>query len=392
MKLRMILQNAYLALRHNVRRSLLTMAGIIIGVSAVITILSLGNGFKAYTMKNLTQSNSQNIDVEINFSPNNPVSTGTFFNESDLHLAESVSGVDSAAYQADTQTTVMQDFYFGTTKYSKTVGLMKKSEEDLRAGRNLTQKDDDERATVAVISSDLADKISSDEQSVLGYGIPIDGELYTVVGIFTGGGEMSLNGDVEIPKRTYEYLHSQNKTISAIKIKVQPGHKPSSVADNVVQELTDNGSMTTQGTYTTFDMSGLLDGISKILSTLTLFISGIAGISLFIAGVGVMNMMYTSVSERTQEIGVRRAMGARKSDIRQQFLAEGLLLTVSSGLIGYVIGYLIALLISQFMPFKVVPDLFTIALSLGITTVLGLIFSVAPANAAARKELVEILR
>jgi putative ABC transport system permease protein len=389
----MILQNAYLALRQNLRRSLLTMVGIIIGVSAVITILSLGNGFKSYTMKNLTQSNSQNVGVEISFMADDLTSVGNFFTESDLHLAETVSGVDSAAYVKNDSTAVMQDFYFGTTRYSKTVGLVKKSEESIDVGRNLTEEDNEVLERVAVVSSDLARKISSEKGEVLGYGLSIDGELYTVVGIFSGNSnDLLTNGDVEIPVKTYNYFHSQNKSISAIRIKVGAGHKPSTVADKVVQKLTESGTMTSQGSYSTLDMSGLLDGISKILSALTLFISGIAGISLFIAGVGVMNMMYTSVSERTQEIGVRRAMGARKSDIRQQFLAEGLLLTVSSGVIGYIIGYLIALLISQFLPFQVVPDLFTISLAVGITTALGLIFSVAPANSASRKEVVEILR
>jgi putative ABC transport system permease protein len=150
--------------------------------------------------------------------------------------------------------------------------------------------------------------------------------------------------------------------------------------------------MASQGTYSTMDMSSLLDGVSKILSTLTLFISGIAGISLFIAGVGVMNMMYTSVSERTQEIGVRRAVGAKRGDIRKQFMAEGLLLTISSGIIGYIIGFLIALIISQFLPFKVSPTLSTVAVAVGTTVILGLVFSIAPANSAARKDLVEILR
>jgi putative ABC transport system permease protein len=399
MKFRLILQNAYLALRQNIRRSLLTMVGIIIGVSAVITILSLGNGFKAYTMKNLTQPNSENVGVEINFMPNEALSTEIFFNESDLRLAENVAGVDSAEYVKRSVTMTVQDFYFGTAQYTRPVGLVERTDGPMEAGRNLTSEDNEGLEKTAIISSEFAQKISTETNDVLGYGLTIDNQLYTVVGIFPGGVsgssremQMEGEGEVKIPKKTYEFFNSQGKSVSAISVKVESGYKPSAVADKVVDSLTENGFMAGQGSYASTNMTDFLDGISNVLSTLTLFISGIAGISLFIAGVGVMNMMYTSVSERTQEIGVRRAMGAKKSDIRQQFLAEGLLLTISSGIIGYVIGYLIALMISQFLPFRVAPDLFTIALSVGITTALGLIFSVAPANAAARKDLVEILR
>ena len=105
-----------------------------------------------------------------------------------------------------------------------------------------------------------------------------------------------------------------------------------------------------------------------------------------------MNMMYTSVSERTKEIGVRRSVGARRVDIRTQFLAEGLMLTVSGGLIGYILGYLVALTISLVLPFKVFPDFLTIILMITITVVIGLLFSITPANMAAKKDLVEILR
>ena len=245
------------------------------------------------------------------------------------------------------------------------------------------------------MSKETAEEISPNIRSVIGYGIPIDGELYTVIGIAQGRDSDELfsdSADIEIPQNTYESYHNKNNVISSISISIQQGYKPSTVANSVVKKLSQDGSMSSQGTYSTLDMSSLLDGISKILSTLTLFISGVAGISLFIAGVGVMNMMYTSVSERTKEIGIRRALGAKRSEIRYQFLTEGLLLTISSGLIGYLLGFLVALVISQFLPFEVRPTFFTVGIAIGSTSLLGLFFSITPANAAARKDLVEILR
>ncbi len=390
----LILLNAYHALQQNLRRSLLTMLGIVIGISSVITILSLGNGFQKYTVKNLTQTSSKSVNVEIDFSPNDYNLTQNYFNELDLHLAENVSGVSTANYNKSEETSTMQEFQFQTGKYSKTLSFKNSSQATIIYGRNFTSSDNDSLSKVAIVSKDTADEISKNPKDVLGYGLPVNGELYEVIGIAdnTTTGLFSEGDDIEIPKKTYQYYNAQNNTISSIKLTVQNGYKPSTVANNVVKKLTQSGSMASQGTYSTMDMSSLLDGVSKILSTLTLFISGIAGISLFIAGVGVMNMMYTSVSERTQEIGVRRAVGAKRGDIRKQFMAEGLLLTISSGIIGYIIGFLIALIISQFLPFKVSPTLYTVAVAVGTTVILGLVFSIAPANSAARKDLVEILR
>lgn len=397
MKLRTIIFSAYQALLQNLRRSLLTMLGIVIGIASVITILSLGRGFQAYTIKNLTQSSDKNVRIEISFMPNDLSTNQSVkaFNELDLHLVEGVSGVSSATFKRPEETSTMKEFQFQKGKYSKLINFKNESKVELLYGRNFSQNDNNGKKKVAIISKKTAGEISADTKSVLGYGLNIDGQLYTVVGISKMEDNQSLfsaTSDIEIPKATYDFYHNQEKAVSSISVLIESGYKPSNVGNEVVKKLTEMGTMSSQGTYSIMDMSSIMDSISQTLSALTFFISGIAGISLFIAGVGVMNMMYTSVSERTQEIGVRRAMGAKRSDIRNQFLAEGLLLTISAGIIGYIIGFLVALIISQFLPFKVSPDLFTIVVALGTTTIIGLVFSIMPASSAARKDLVEILR
>ncbi|MEY8538089.1 ABC transporter permease [Lactococcus muris] len=389
--------SAYQALKQNLRRSLLTMLGIVIGIASVITILSLGQGFQSYTIKNLRQETGKNVSVDINFTPNDFENNTSIdgFNELDLHLVEQVEGVSSVKYKHLNESSIMKEFRFQTGKYSKVIDFKKESQVTLLHGRNFFPEDNQLKNKVAVMSKETAEEISPNIRSVIGYGIPIDGELYTVIGIAQGRDSDELfsdSADIEIPQNTYESYHNKNNVISSISISIQQGYKPSTVANSVVKKLSQDGSMSSQGTYSTLDMSSLLDGISKILSTLTLFISGVAGISLFIAGVGVMNMMYTSVSERTKEIGIRRALGAKRSEIRYQFLTEGLLLTISSGLIGYLLGFLVALVISQFLPFEVRPTFFTVGIAIGSTSLLGLFFSITPANAAARKDLVEILR
>ena len=150
--------------------------------------------------------------------------------------------------------------------------------------------------------------------------------------------------------------------------------------------------MRSEGAYQVFDMALMMDGIGNILTMVTYFISAIAGISLLIAGVGVMNMMYISVSERTKEIGIRRALGATKSSVRNQFLLEGLAITMIGGLTGLLLGVVVSSVASNFLPFPAVVDLFSVLLTVIISSAIGLFFSVMPANSAAQKDLIDILR
>lgn len=129
-----------------------------------------------------------------------------------------------------------------------------------------------------------------------------------------------------------------------------------------------------------------------MIDTLTYFVSAIAAISLFIAGIGVMNMMYISVSERTQEIGIRLAVGATQRAIMAQFLIEAIILTVIGGVIGFGLGVGIAAIISVFIPYKAVVSLSSVILALGVSTTVGLVFGILPAKQAANKNLIDILQ
>lgn len=291
--------------------------------------------------------------------------------------------------------TLYKEIILQGTKYNKSIDLVQTQGRTVAYGRSIKEIDVKDKNKVAIVDTDVAKRITEYPiESVLGEGLEIAGTVYQIVGIFNSGSEdvFSEAASIEIPKKTYDFYNPYENQITSIRVHIDEGSKPSSIGNHVLETLADSGSMTSQGSYEIFDMSNLTDGIGKILSMFTIFISGIAGISLLIAGVGVMNMMYTSVSERIKEIGVRRAVGARQRDIRNQFLLEGLMLTISSGIVGYIIGFLLALIISLALPFKVRPDLFTVFLALGITSILGIVFSLAPANSAAKKDVVSILR
>lgn len=398
MNIRAIMKNAYLSLRQNTRRSLLTMTGIIIGISSVITILSLGRGFEAYTVKNLTDSNDKNVRVDISFEPTNISQFQNnkmhFFSDEDLNFVRQVEGVEKVEYAKQDQSISNIDIFVRNKKTTKSLGFSKLEKDPIILGRKITHLDEDNHQKVVLITEDTAKDINQDINKVLGSGLDLKGKLYQIIGIYEGGKSevFDMTPDIKVPKGTYQYYENAQDNPSQIKITVADNFKPSNISQKVIKKLENIGSSRNFGQYTTFDMTVLTDGIGKVLKILTYFVSSIAGISLFIAGVGVMNMMYTSVSERTKEIGVRRSVGARRVDIRTQFLAEGLMLTVSGGLIGYILGYLVALTISLVLPFKVFPDFLTIILTITITVVIGLLFSITPANMAAKKDLVEILR
>ena len=398
MNIRAIMKNAYLSLRQNTRRSLLTMTGIIIGISSVITILSLGRGFEAYTVKNLTDSNDKNVRVDISFEPTNISQFQNnkmhFFSDEDLNFVRQVEGVEKVEYAKQDQSISNIDIFVRNKKTTKSLGFSKLEKDPIILGRKITHLDEDTHQKVVLITEDTAKDINQDINKVLGSGLDLKGKLYQIIGIYEGGKSevFDMTPDIKVPKGTYQYYENAQDNPSQIKITVADNFKPSNISQKVIKKLENIGSSRNFGQYTTFDMTVLTDGIGKVLKILTYFVSSIAGISLFIAGVGVMNMMYTSVSERTKEIGVRRSVGARRVDIRTQFLAEGLMLTVSGGLIGYILGYLVALTISLVLPFKVFPDFLTIILTITITVVIGLLFSITPANMAAKKDLVEILR
>ncbi|XOQ37385.1 MAG: ABC transporter, permease protein [Lactococcus sp.] len=398
MNLRAVIKNAYQALRQNTRRSILTMLGIVIGIASVITILSLGRGFETYTVKNLTATNEKNVAVDVVFSPSDyeqfESNKMRYFSDEDLKFICQIEGVEKVAYVKADDKFLRIDLQAADKKISKNLGFVAGGKDVVEVGRTISRDDIETHQKVAIISRDTAQDVNPDVNKVLGTGIDIKGELYQIVGLYKGvtTNLFDMTPDIKIPKTTYQYYANSEGNPTQIKVTIANDYKPSKVVQKVIKKLETVGNSRNFGEYSTFDMGSLTDGIGKVLKMLTFFISGIAGISLFIAGVGVMNMMYTSVSERVKEIGVRRSVGAKRRDIRNQFLVEGLMLTMSAGVIGYIIGYLVALVISIFLPFKVSPDLFTISLTLVITIVIGLVFSITPANMAARKDLVEILR
>ncbi|HGV4070697.1 ABC transporter permease [Enterococcus lactis] len=392
-------RSAWQAIKNNRKRSILTMIGIIIGISSVITILAIGRGFEKDTIKNLTKSDSKNVEIQLNFTPNDTslYDTNTdFFQDADLSIIGNVEGVKKVDYSKIDEEQIYKDLIIKGKKTNKQIKLIGSEGEKVSIGRNLTSQDSELSNKVAAIDSVTAKELFDTSEQALGKGIEIEQELFRIVGVLPGEEQDNLfslsNINIEIPKATYHYYFKSEKDTSSLTLTLEEGVEPDKVTSKVINQLKEKGSLKHLGEYEVLDTAMLTKGIGQILSTITYFITAVAGISLFIAGVGVMNMMYISVSERTKEIGIRRALGATRKSIMLQFLLEGLILTLSGGLIGYLLGMALAYSVGSLIKVNVSLDLFTILLAVGVSSVIGLVFSVMPASEAAKKDLIDILR
>ncbi|EKF52509.1 ABC transporter permease [Lactococcus garvieae] len=391
-------RSAWRAIKNNRKRSILTMLGIIIGISSVITILAVGRGFEKDTVKNLSKGKSKDIEIQLNFIPSDTSTydmNTDFFKDEDLSIVKNIEGVKKVDYTKLDEEEIYKDLIINGKKKNKQINLVKSEGEKTFLGRQLTSQDNQILNKVALIDENTAKELFSNANNALGNGIEIDGQIFRIVGIFPGDSQDSLfssSVNIEIPKNTYEFYFKTNKNTSSLTVTLDDGVSPDKVTSKIINILKEKGTLRNSGDYDVLDTSMLTEGIGKILSTITYFITAIAGISLFIAGVGVMNMMYISVSERTKEIGIRRALGATRNSIRLQFLMEGLILTVSGGVIGYLFGMVFAYIVGSLIKVHVSIDAFTILLSVGISSVIGLVFSVMPASEAAKKDLIDILR
>ena len=382
----------------NRKRSLLTMFGIIIGIAAVITILAIGRGFEKDTIKNLNSGDSDAIEIQVNFTPKNEslyTSNVAFFNDIDREFISQVTGVKAVNYPKNEEM-IYKEIAIEDKKQMKQISLVKESTQEMLVGRSLTSYDNTVENNVVVIDSVTAKDIYQTNENALHRGLDIEGHLFQIVGIYQGNEMESMfsmpESNISIPEKVYERYFTNDSSSSTLVVTLENEATPATVTTDVIKRLEEKGTMKDFGEYVVFDTALLTDGISQILGTITLFISCVAGISLLIAGVGVMNMMYISVSERTKEIGIRRALGATRNSIRLQFLLEGVTLTLVGGIIGYIIGIACAYLIGSLIDVSVSIDFFTIALAVGVSSGIGIIFSVMPASEAAKKDLIEILR
>ncbi|MBJ7687487.1 ABC transporter permease [Weissella sp. GP1] len=393
-----IIKSSWQSLISNKRRSILTMLGIIIGIASVITILSIGNGVNKQMAKFVSADKSGMIKETIYYTQDDYYSNG--LDQSDVNTIKNSPYADKIANiklkRLENESTTF-DAYIGEQKATNLNAKVVKGSGDVElvAGRKLNKSDNALAQRNVTLASDFAKKYYGSAQAAVNQSIELGGLSYTVVGVVKMGADsqMEMPAEVWLPYNTF--LGTQTASYPMVQLTIATKNKPGKVAQKVTDYLQKNGSQASSGKYQFEDEGATMASLQKYVSVIALFVSAVAGISLFIAGIGVMNMMYISVSERTQEIGIRLAVGATERHVLLQFLIEAVMLTLSGGVIGLALGAGLGKLITVVMNnpnITAVVTMNNVLMVFGVTTAIGIIFGWLPARQASRKNLIEILR
>ncbi|MGW7917933.1 ABC transporter permease [Staphylococcus xylosus] len=385
-----IIAISFKSILKNKRRNIFTMIGIIIGIAAVITIMSLGNGFKKTAADEFSDSGAGKNSALISFmtssgesAKNNP------FSQQDIGIVKQIDGVSDAKIKE----TEDQGYSAKMTNPQKKgdISILKKDEvTSPEEGKGFDSEDNELRKKVVTVD----DKIAKDvfNKDAIGKTLYIDGQGFEVVGIVN---DMMNPKAVSMPSQTFnQYMGNLQQDFPSLQLTIADNANKKEVANKVADKLNKNGSGISDGSYSYNDTEEMMKGINKVFDGITYFVAAVAGISLFIAGIGVMNVMYISVTERTEEIAIRRAFGAKSRDIEVQFLVESVVLCVLGGLIGLILGILIASLVDAVTPdyIKSVVSISSVVIAVGVSMLIGIVFGWIPARAAAKKELIDIIK
>jgi putative ABC transport system permease protein len=380
------------ALRANRLRSGLTMLGVVIGVAAVVVLVALGTGVKQQVEQQVEGLGSNLLIVvpgRIDFGSAPSLSRLTL---SDVDAVTRIVGDPSrVAVTVTSGETVRAG---ANSRFTSVLGVLETTPDvfvrSVGRGAYLSSSDVDTSRRVAVLGSSVAVSLFGDRDPV-GQQITIAGVRFRVAGVFAPLGQslgVDRDDEVHIPVTTAHRLFGTNR-IDGIAIKAADRDSIGSLGDRIVAELAARHPDTEFSAVTQEQILGVL---GDILGLLTVVLAAIAGISLLVGGVGVSNIMLVSVRERTREIGLRKAVGARPRDIGVQFLLEAVLLTSLGGLVGIALGVGAAVLVSGLTPVPATVTWWSIALAFGVSAAVGIIFGVVPAQRAGRLDPVEALR
>lgn len=378
---------AWAGIKANKLRSFLTMLGVIIGVAAVIILVSIGEGTSQSVTARIQGMGSNLISVNIR-SNQTPV---TLTYEEVMKWKER-PGVAGVAPVISSNVTVK----YGSKSYSTTLEGVNEEYEEVRnhhvqAGRFIISSDLALRQKVAVLGVEVARQLFGNLNPV-GETIKINGVNFKVVGLLEekGSQAMGSNDDkVVIPLTTAERVLASRGIRSVFLQASSPDQVNGVVAqlDNLLYRKLKNTDA-----YRVFNQSEVLSTVNQITATFTTMLGGIAAISLLVGGIGIMNIMLVSVTERTREIGIRKAIGAKRRDILRQFLIEALVISCTGGIIGIIIGFGGSRLLSSLFSISTVISLRIVLIAFSFSVLTGIIFGLYPASKASRLNPIEALR
>jgi putative ABC transport system permease protein len=397
---------AFESLSANKLRAGLTILGIVIGVGAVIAMVSIGRGAQATITESINGIGTNLVFVFRGGSEDvrnpKPITLEDAAAIADPFQAPSVQAVapviqgnGKVTFGRESTTTSITGVtpdYASVRKYNLTEGEFINQEQMLG------------QASVVLLGSEVADKLFSRQEGLVGETVRIEGQPFRVIGVLEskgGSGFSNADNQVMVPFSTArERLihHNVSDQVDLLLVEASSPKEVPAASDEVAQILrTRHRTAIGADDFTILTQQDFLSTASTITNVLTIFLGGVAAISLLVGGIGIMNIMLVSVTERTREIGLRKAVGAHKVDIMVQFLAESAVLSLVGGVIGIILGYSIAIIVSQIAKANnaaITPSIGIdiILIATLFSTAVGLFFGLYPANRAANLEPVEALR
>lgn len=404
MKLKDLFNETTAALLGNKVRSGLTILGIVIGIASVIAMISIGNGASSSIQANIQSLGSNLLIVTpaaarvIGSGPSAGRGSAQSLTVADATaIASQVANVVGVASEVSTREQVVA----GANNTNTTIDGTDPSYTSVRNltianGSFFTDAEASSLAQVAVLGPTTASDLF-DTADPVGQTITIKGVAFTVIGVTTAKGGTGFNNTddrIYIPLRDAQVFLTGNQYVNDINIEAASAGAMQQVQNDATALLLQrhNISNPANADFSIINQADILSTASSITGTLTILLASVAGISLLVGGIGIMNMMLTTVTERTREIGLRKAIGAKKKDIHMQFLMESILLTFVGGVIGIVLGCAIALIISAIGVMHAAISVFSIVLAFGVCALIGIIFGYYPARRAANLNPIEALR
>lgn len=392
---------AWASLIANKMRSILTMLGIIIGVAAVIALVSIGNGVKQQVSDSISSLGS-NLLMVMPGAPRTPgvrptASSQRSLKEGDYKAIAKLDGVAAASpFTSNSYVAIYQSNNWTTTVSGVSPSLQTINNLTMKDGRFITEKNVQNRERVAVVGSTIVKNLFGNENPV-GKDIRVKNIPFKIIGVLESKGNSSMGEDqddvVYIPYTTamervqgVDYLRmvyvsaNDDNGINRLQADIENLLR---VRHNIKDSNLDD--------FNIRNMQSIMETMQQTTSTLTLFLGAVAAISLVVGGIGIMNIMLVSVTERTREIGIRKALGATYNVIVTQFLIEAVVISLMGGIIGIIFGIGASQLISKFSGMSTVLSIPTIFLSFGFSIAIGLVFGVYPARKAARLNPIDAL-
>lgn len=397
-----IFEETFFSLSANKSRSALTVLGIVIGIASVIAMISVGQG-SAKSITDRVSSLGTNLLTITPGSQRGQMVRGGMGSAQTLILDDAlaikqIGGID---YVAPTVSSRKQITVKGSNTNSSVTGIDSEyfplRNIELEVGGNFTEMQFKSKNKVAILGPTTRDTLFGENVDPVGQKIRIDGQEFTVVGVTKakgGTGMGSMDDLVYVPLGTAQQYITGNNRLNNISVQVSKANLMSSVQAEITALLLERHKISDaiNADFSIMNQADMLSTMTEVTDTMTMLLAAIAGISLIVGGIGIMNMMLTTVTERTREIGLRKSLGATNEEVTAQFLSEAVTLTFFGGVIGVAVGWLASWMMKTFFSITTAMTLGSVLLSFGVAAIIGIVFGYYPARKAAKLDPIDALR